>query len=155
MRKSKTMIKVGAIAALAAVGAAAVPALAHHSYAMFDQTRTVTLTGIAYRYAAIPTHAELHFYMLGPDGKLVKKDGKNADFGVEMAGAAGMARQGITAATFPPGTILSVKVNPMRNGSNFGSLASGIAKCPWRTPPAPGMACDSVAGHELLGAKTF
>src|ERR1700691_5620303 len=75
------------------------PALAHHSFAMYDQTKTLVLTGVAYQFIAQANHAELHFYLIGPDGKLVKdKDGKNADWGVEMAGAAAMAQQGVTAA---------------------------------------------------------
>ena len=157
MRKQIT--KAGAVAAILAVAAAgaAVPAWAHHSFAMYDQTKTVTLTGVTYQFVAQANHAELHFYLIGPDGKLVKKDGKNVDYGIEMAGAAAVAQQGITAASFPAGTIFSVKVNPMRDGTNFGSRAGGtaIAKCPWKKPPAPGKACDSVQGRELLGANTF
>jgi hypothetical protein len=124
---------------------------------MYDQTKTLTLTGVTTQFVAQANHAELHFFLIGPDGKLVKKDGKNVDYGVEMAGAAAVAQQGITAASFPAGTIFSVKVNPMRDGTNFGSRAGGsaIAKCPWKTPPAPGKACDSVKGTQLLGANTF
>ena len=134
------------------------PAMAHHSFAMYDQNKTLVLTGVAYQFVAQANHAEIHFYLIGPDGKLVKdKDGKNVDWGVEMAGAAAVAQQGITAASFPPGTIFSVKMNPLRDGSNFGSRAGGsaIAKCPWKTPPAPGKTCDTVKGSELLGANTF
>jgi len=132
------------------------PALAHHSFAMYDQTKTSVLTGVAYQFVAQANHAEIHFYLIGPDGKLAKdKDGKNVDWGVEMAGAAAVAAQGITAASFPVGTIFSVKLNPLRDGSNFGSRVGGIAKCPWKTPPAPGKTCDTVKGMELLGATTF
>src|SRR5580692_10825678 len=141
---------------IAALTAAA--ALAHHSFAMYDQTKTVVLTGVAYQFVAQANHAEIHFYLIGPDGKLVKdRDGKNADWGVEMAGAAAVAQQGITATSFPAGTIFSVKLNPLRDGSNYGSRAreSAIAKCPWKTPPAPGKTCDTVQGSELLGASTF
>ncbi len=139
-------------------GLLALPLLAHHSFAMYDQNKTIVLTGVAYQFVAQANHAELHFYVIGPDGKLVKdKDGKNVDWGVEMAGAAAVAQQGITAASFPAGTIFSVKINPLRDGSNFGSRvgASAIAKCPWKTPPAPGKTCDTVPGSELLGATTF
>ena len=157
--KQQTKAKVVAgLLAVGALGVAAGPALAHHSFAMFDQTKTVTLTGVTYQFVAQANHAELHFYVLGPDGKLAKgKDGKNVDYGIEMAGAAAVAQQGITAASFPAGTIFSAKVNPMRDGSSFGSRAGGsaIAKCPWKTPPAPGKACDSVQGRELIGATTF
>ena len=139
-------------------GLLALPLLAHHSFAMYDQNKTIVLTGVAYQFVAQANHAELHFYVIGPDGKLVKdKDGKNVDWGVEMAGAAAVAQQGITSASFPAGTIFSVKINPLRDGSNFGSRvgASAIAKCPWKTPPSPGKTCDTVQGSELLGATTF
>ena len=143
---------------LAALGIYVTPVLAHHSFAMYDQTKTLTLTGVAYQFVAQANHAELHFYLIGPDGKLVKdKDGKLQDWGVEMAGAAAMAQQGVTAAAFPAGTIFSIKMNPLRDGSNFGSRvgASSLAKCPWKVPPAPGKTCDTVKGSELLGGTTF
>ena len=137
-------------------GLIALPLFAHHSFAMYDQTKTVTLTGVAYQFVAQANHAEIHFYLVGPDGKLVKdKDGKNADWGVEMAGAAAVAQQGITAASFPVGTIFSVKMNPLRDGSNFGSRVGAIAKCPWKMPPAAGKTCDTVQGSEILGGATF
>src|SRR5271154_3793052 len=144
--------------AFVSVGLYVTPALSHHSFAMYDQTKTLTLTGVAYQFVAQANHAELHFYLIGPDGKLVKdKDGKLQDWGVEMAGAAAMATQGVTAASFPAGTIFSLKMNPLRDGSNFGSRvgASALAKCPWKVPPAPGKTCDTVKGSELLGGTTF
>jgi hypothetical protein len=116
------------------------------------------VTGVVYQFVAQANHAELHIYLIGPDGKLEKdKDGKPHPYGVEMAGAAAVAEQGITAETMKAGTIVSVKVNPLRDGTDFGSKAgnSAIAKCPWKTPPAPGKTCDTVAGHELLGYPTF
>ncbi len=143
---------------LVPAGLLVTPALAHHSFAMYDQTKTLTLTGVAYQFVAQANHAELHFYLIGPDGKLEKtKDGKYVDWGVEMAGAAAVAQQGITAASFPAGTIFSVKLNPLRDGSNFGSRAgnSAIAKCPWKMPPAPGKTCDTVKGSQILGGTTF
>jgi hypothetical protein len=155
--KTQSIRRAAGLAAVAA-GALVAPALAHHSFAMYDQTKTLTLTGVATQFIAQANHAELHLYLIGADGKLVKdKDGKNVDYGVEMAGAAAMAQQGITAETFPAGTIFSVKVNPMRDGSNFGSRVGGtaIAKCPWKTPPALGKTCDTVAGSQLLGGTSF
>lgn len=144
--------------ALVCLGLCVTPALSHHSFAMYDQTKTLVLTGVAHQFVSQANHAELHFYLITPDGKLAKdKDGKYVDWGVEMAGAAAMAQQGVTAATFPTGTIFSVKVNPLRDGSNFGSriASSAIVKCPWKTPPAPGRTCDTVKGSEFLGGTTF
>jgi hypothetical protein len=148
---------IGAVLAAGCAAALAGPAAAHHSFAMYDQTKTLVLTGVMTQYIAQANHAELHFYLVGADGKLEKKDGKPVDYGVEMAGAAAMAQQGITADSFPAGTIFSVKVNPLRDGSNFGSRAgaSAIAKCPWKTPPAPGKTCATVQGVQLLGGGAF
>src|SRR5260370_29965123 len=149
---------IAGVLASGALGLGVTPVLAHHSFAMYDQTKTVVLTGVAHQFVAQANHAELHFYLIGPDGKLTKdKEGKLVDWGVEMAGAAAMAQQGITAASFPTGTIFSVKMNPLRDGSPFGSRAAetSIAKCPWKTPPDPGKTCDTVKGSEILGGTTF
>ena len=78
-----------------------------------------------------------------------------------MAGAAAVAQQGITATTFGVGTVFSVKLNPLRDGSNFGSRVGAIAKCPMDPAtnkpklPEPGKHCDSVQGHTLSGGTTF
>ena len=153
-------MKTGRFAALAAVGALAFagPAMAHHSFAMYDQTKTLTFTGVTTQFIGQANHAELHFYVIGEDGKLQKSaDGKPVDYGVEMMGAAAMAQQGISAETFPAGTIFSVKVNPMRDGSNFGSRAGNtpVVKCPWKTPPSPGKTCATVKGSQMLGGASF
>lgn len=149
--KTKSLLSLPLIVAL--LGASAI---AHHSFAMYDQSKTLTLTGVAYQFVAQANHAEIHFYLVGADGKLAKdKDGKNQDWGVEMAGAAAVAQQGITADSFPIGTIFSLKMNPLRDGSNFGSRVGALAKCPWKTPPEHGKTCDTVKGAEILGGSTF
>ena len=125
---------------------------AHHSFAMYDQTKVVTFTGVMTQFVAQANHAELHFVPLGADGKPLRDAaGKPVQWGVEMAGAAAVAQQGITVQSFPAGTIFSVKLNPLRDGSNFGSRVGGLVKCPAKTFPAPGKHCDSVAGSEKLG----
>ncbi len=132
------------------------PAMSHHSFAMYDQTKTVTLTGVMTRFVAQANHAEMHFVPLGADGKPMRgRDGKPVSWGVEMAGAAAVANQGITGTSFPAGTIFSVKLNPLRDGSNFGSRTGAIAKCPAGKAPAAGKHCDSVEGSTLLGGNSF
>jgi Family of unknown function (DUF6152) len=141
----------------------AMPALSHHSFAMYDQNKTITLTGAAKQFVAQANHAELHFVLIAPDRKGFAKtpDGKYIEWGVEMAGAAAVAQQGITAASFPVGTVFSVKMNPLRDGSNFGSRIGALAKCPvdpaTNKPKLPeaGKDCDSVPGMTLLGGNTF
>ena len=139
------------------------PASSHHSFAMYDQTKTVVLTGAAKQFVAQANHAELHFILIAPDRKGLAKgpDGKYVEWGVEMAGAAAVAQQGITAESFKVGTVFSVKMNPLRDGSNFGSRTGAIAKCPvdpaTNKPklPEPDKHCDSVPGAILLGGNTF
>jgi hypothetical protein len=132
------------------------PAIAHHSFAMYDQTKTITWTGVMTRFVAQANHAEMHFVPLGPDGKPLRgADGKPIQWGIEMAGAAAVAEEGITAASFPAGTIFSVRLNPLRDGSNFGSRVGAVAKCPAAKAPPAGKHCDSVQGSTILGGKTF
>jgi uncharacterized protein DUF6152 len=132
------------------------PLLAHHSFAMFDQTKTVTWTGVVTRFVAQANHAEIHFVPLGPDGKAMRgSDGKPITWGVEMAGAAAVAQQGITVQSFPAGTIFSVRLNPLRDGGNFGSRVGALAKCPKGKVPDAGKHCDSVEGAEILGGTIF
>jgi Family of unknown function (DUF6152) len=141
----------------------AVPALSHHSFAMYDQSKTVVLTGVVKQFVAQANHAEIHFYLLAPDRKGIAKaaDGKPVEWGVEMAGAAAVAQQGITTATFGSPTVFSVKLNPLRDGSNFGSRTGAIAKCPLDPAtnkpmlPAADKHCDSVAGSTLIGGTAF
>jgi hypothetical protein len=140
-----------------------IPVSSHHSFAMYDQTKVVTLTGVVRQFVAQANHAELHFILVAPDRKGLAKgpDGKYIEWGVEMAGAAAVAQQGITATTFGAGTVFSVRLNPLRDGSNFGSRIGAIAKCPLdpatKKPklPAPDKHCDSVEGHTLSGGTTF
>jgi hypothetical protein len=139
-----------------------VPALSHHSFAMYDQTKTVVMTGVMKQFVPQANHAELHFYLVANDRKgIAQKDGKNVEWGVEMAGSAALAQQGITATSFATGTLFSVKLNPLRDGSNFGSRTGAIAKCPVNpatnkpTLPAADKHCDSVPGATLIGGTTF
>lgn len=129
-------------------------ASAHHSFAMYDQTKVLVMTGVAHQFIAQANHAELHFYVIGSDGKLERdKSGQLVDWGVEMAGAAAVAREGITGDSFKAGTIFTVHMNPLRSGGNFGSRVGPIYKCPWRTPPAPGKTCQDVQGMTVVGGN--
>jgi hypothetical protein len=152
----KTKFIITALFTIVSLALFVTPARSHHSFAMYDQSKTITWTGVMTRFVAQANHAEIHFVPLGADGKPLRgSDGKPVQWGVEMAGAAAVAEQGITAASFPAGTIFSVKLNPLRDGSNFGSRVGAIAKCPSGKAPAAGKHCDSVEGNTLLGGSTF
>jgi uncharacterized protein DUF6152 len=128
-------------------------ALAHHSFAMYDMTKTVTFTGVLTRFVSQANHAEMHFIPLGPDAKLLRgADAKPVSWGVEMGGAAAMAQQGISYNTFPTGTIFTVNLHPLRDGKNFGSMQGAVYRCPKDTPPPPGKHCNDVQGSTQVGS---
>jgi hypothetical protein len=142
----KTLIlKASVVAAL--VGALAAPALAHHSFAMYDMTKTETVTGKLVRYVPGANHAQLHFEVLDKDGKVVMKDGKVLVMGVETGSAAQLARQGITVDSFPVGTVITVAMHPLRNGKPLGALAGELIKCGSALPKG---GCTKATGQMFL-----
>ena len=162
-RTFRALTAAASLAALAVVFET--PASTHHSFAMYDQAKVVTLTGVVKQFVPQANHAELHFMLLADDHKSLAKgkDGKYVEWGVEMAGTAQLERQGVTGTTFGPGTVFSVRLNPLRDGSNFGARvgASALAKCPMDPAtnkpklPEPGKHCDSVAGRTLVAGTAF
>jgi hypothetical protein len=79
------------------------------------------------------------------------EDGEPIVWAVEMTGSAQAARQGVSVNSFPRGTVFSVGLHPLRNGEPAGAREGGLFKCPERTPPEPGMHCDSVDGNTSHG----
>ena len=151
----KAQIKVSGIFA-AALGAAfmlAVPVKAHHSFAMYDLRSTNVFTGVVTRVDPAPNHLQIFFAPMNAERKNVERDaaGEPIVWAVEMTGSAQAARQGISVNTFPPGTVFSIGLHPLRNGEPAGAREGGLFKCPERTPPEPGMHCDSVEGHIAIG----
>jgi hypothetical protein len=81
------MKKIAGLFVILWLGVLVKPALSHHSFAMYDQTKTITWTGVVTRFVAQANHAEIHFVPIGPDGKPMRgPDGKPITWGVEMAG---------------------------------------------------------------------
>ena len=102
------------------------PANAHHSFAMYDQSKRATLTGRLTRYIPGPNHAQFLFELLEADGSpVLDESGKPVLWGVETGPATRIARQGVTPDNFPVGTIITVQANPLRNGKNFGAVPNG------------------------------
>ena len=99
---------------------------AHHSFAMYDQSKRTTLTGRLTRYIPGPNHAQFLFELLEADGSTVlDENGEPVLWGVETGPATRIARQGVTPDNFPVGTIITVQANPLRNGKNFGAVPNG------------------------------
>ena len=137
---------VAALAAIVVAGALSTPVFAHHSFAMYDQTTTKTLSGKLTRYVPGSNHAQLIFQVLDDEGKPVMKDGKPMQFGVETGSAAAMARLGVAPDTFPEGTVFTVRFYQLRDGRNFGALAGQIIQCGTAMPKG---GCNKDTGKVL------
>ena len=113
------------------------PAIAHHSFAMYDMQKSQSMSGKLTRFIPGGNHAQLVFEVLGDDGKPLTKDGKVVVWGVETGSAAAIARNGITVESFPVGTIIGVTLHPLRDGRPFGAVGGPIIHC-GTTMPAGG-----------------
>lgn len=128
---------------------------AHHSFAMYNMQVVKVVTGVVTRVDPAPNHLQIYFAEMNPQRKNVERNAKGEPiiWTVEMGQSAQMARQGISVNSFPPGTVFSVGLHPLRNGDPAGAREGGLFKCPVRTPPAPGKHCDSVPGHTASGKE--
>jgi hypothetical protein len=126
-------------------------ATAHHSFAMYDQAQVKTLTGKLTRFIPGANHAQLIFELLEADGTpVLDAAGKPVLWGVETGPAARIARQGVTPDNFPAGTIVTVTLNPLRNGKPFGAMPNGtpIVHCGTAMPQG---GCTAETGRVYLG----
>jgi hypothetical protein len=149
--KSLSLATFAATAIVVASSAWPRNAAAHHSFAMYDQTQAKTLTGKLTRFIPGANHAQLLFELLEADGSPVLDDaGKPVVWGVETGPAARIARQGVTPENFPTGTIVTVTLNPLRNGKPFGAMPNNtpIVNC-GMSMPAGG--CTAETGRVYLG----
>src|SRR5688572_19813983 len=93
------------------------PALAHHSHAMFDHTVEVTIKGTVTNYSYRNPHVFLYLDVKGEDGKVV-------NWAIEMSNISNTESRGIYASTFKAGDLVTVKVNPLRDGRPGGNYTS-------------------------------
>lgn len=114
IRKSKTWRVLGA-AAIAAAGAT--PALAHHSFALFDAQKSMTLEGRVKQFQWTNPHTWIELMV-------VDAAGKEAEWSIEASSAITMSRRGWTRAALKPGDHLVVVIHPLKDGTRGGSLVS-------------------------------
>jgi len=91
-----------------------VPAQAHHSHAMFDHDREVTITGKVSDMAFTNPHVFLYVDVEDEQGKVVK-------YWIEMSNIPNMIRRGIGAKTFNVGDVVTVNMYPLRDGRPGGN----------------------------------
>lgn len=111
-------MKLIALAALAgasvlATGALVTGPLAHHSFAMFDRTRTATVNGTVREFQWTNPHAYI---------QLTSRDsaGREVEYSLEMGAPMYLYARGWRPRTLRPGSQVSIQYNPLRNGAPGG-----------------------------------
>jgi hypothetical protein len=99
-------------AALALAG----PCCAHHSFAMFDRTKTVTLRGTVKQFQWTNPHCFIQVLVPSPDGTV--------EWSIEMNSPGASYREGWRPGTLKAGDKVTVVINPVRNGTHGGRLVS-------------------------------
>ena len=98
-----------------AVAMSAIPAFAHHSFAMFDASQKTTVAGTVKEFQWTNPHAWIQLMVTNSDGQLDQ-------WSIEMGGPSGLARQGWVPKTLTPGMEISVIMHPLRDGAHGGQF---------------------------------
>ena len=101
------------VAILAAgIALAGAPALAHHSFAMFDQTKQMTLEGTVREFQWTNPHSFIELD--------VASSGRAQRWSIELNSPNNLTRQGWKRASLKAGEKVSVRIAPLRNGQTGG-----------------------------------
>lgn len=106
-------------AGAAAICAAAAPAAAHHSFAMFDQTKVMTLDGTVRQFQWANPHAFIELDVV--------TGGRTKRWAIELNSPNNLTRQGWRRSSLKPGERITVRIAPLRNG-NPGGLFLDLRK---------------------------
>jgi hypothetical protein len=90
------------------------PALSHHSGAMFEPEKVVTLEGTVKEFEYTNPHSWLY---------VVVRDDKGGEtlWGIEAEGPSALMRAGIKVNTLRPGDKVTVRTRPLRDGRPAGA----------------------------------
>jgi Family of unknown function (DUF6152) len=105
--KFKTVGLAGIAAAMCAI-----PAAAHHSFAMFDASQLMTLEGTVKEFQWTNPHAWIIV--------TVSEQGQPVQWAIEMNGPSGLVRDGWYPKTLTPGMPVKVTIHPLRDGKKGG-----------------------------------
>ena len=104
-----------ALPAAMLLGLAAFPASAHHSAALFDMGKQVSMPGTVEKWVWANPHSWLYI-------RVVKADGSQEIWGLEAGSTGQLARSDWNAADMKPGDKVTVHAAPARDGNHIGLL---------------------------------
>ncbi len=100
-----------------ALSLCAVAAPAHHSMAMFDQQKTVTLTGTVREFQWTNPHCYIQLEVKGANGA-------TTEWSLEMGAPMYLYAEGWRPSTLKAGTQISVSINPLKDGKPGGVVVT-------------------------------
>ena len=114
---SKMSKKIVAILFAAGFAVSSQTMLSHHSHAMFDHTMEKTITGSVTNFSYRNPHVFLYVAVKSDNGQAVT-------WAVEMSNIQNTIRSGIKQSTFKVGDVVTVTMNPLRDGNAGGNFTS-------------------------------
>ena len=107
-----------ALLGLAVAASVAAPAFAHHSYAMFDTAKSVTLNGTVREFQWTNPHAWIQLLVRDP------ATGKDVEWSIELAAPTLMTRSGWSRTALKAGDKATVVIHPLKSGQIGGAMVS-------------------------------
>ena len=104
------LLAAGVLATVAALSG--IPALAHHSFAMFNQREIVTLEGTVAEFQWTNPHAFIEM--------TVPSRGATRRWSIELNSPNNLRRQGWSRTSLHSGDVISLRMNPLRDGQAGG-----------------------------------
>jgi len=93
----------------------AVPAFAHHSFAMFDASKTMTLQGTVKEFHWTNPHSWIFLMVQNPGGP-------PTEWPIELGAPGGLIRQGWVPKTLTAGMNVKVVIRPLKDGKPGGQF---------------------------------
>ncbi len=103
-----------------AIAALATPALAHHSFAMFDAEKTLTFQGTVKEFEWRNPHAWLRVMVND------EKTGKPVLWALELSSPARLVTMGMRSDSVKEGDAVSVTFHPMKDGTRGGQFIQAV-----------------------------
>jgi Family of unknown function (DUF6152) len=112
--------KVRAVCFASIIALLALPCVAHHSAAIFDASRSVTVHGTVKLFQWTNPHCWIQVLGAAPSGSSA------AQWGIEMGSPSQLFRSGWRPGTLKPGDRVTIVVHPAKNGTKNGLFASAV-----------------------------